>query len=94
MYYVYMLRCRDNSLYTGITNNLDKRLRKHNLGKASRYTRVRLPVDIVYMEECRDKSVALRREREIKGYKKSDKEKMVSEAGIEDPLKLKDPLLN
>ncbi|MEW9667414.1 GIY-YIG nuclease family protein [Ammoniphilus sp. 3BR4] len=93
MYYVYMLRCRDHSLYTGITNDLDKRLRKHNRGKASRYTRVRLPVDIVYVEECEDKSTALRREKEIKGYKKSDKEKMVMEAGIEDPLKTMDPLL-
>lgn len=92
MYYVYMLRCRDHSLYTGITNDLDKRLRKHNRGKASRYTRVRLPVDIVYVEECEDKSTALRREKEIKGYKKSDKEKMVMEAGIEDPLKTMDPL--
>ncbi|WP_367747692.1 GIY-YIG nuclease family protein [Ammoniphilus sp. 3BR4] len=88
-----MLRCRDHSLYTGITNDLDKRLRKHNRGKASRYTRVRLPVDIVYVEECEDKSTALRREKEIKGYKKSDKEKMVMEAGIEDPLKTMDPLL-
>lgn len=87
MYYVYMLRCRDNSLYTGITNNLDSRLKKHNLGKASRYTRVRLPVDMVYAEECEDKSAALRREMEIKGYKKSEKEKMVREAKIEDPLK-------
>ena len=77
MYYVYMLRCKDNSLYTGITNNLSRRLAQHSKGKASRYTRTRLPVHVVYLEECESKSAALKREHEIKQYKKQKKEDLL-----------------
>ena len=51
MNYVYMLRCRDGSLYTGWTNDLEKRLKAHNSGSASKYTRTRLPAELVYFEE-------------------------------------------
>ena len=63
---VYILRCRDNTLYTGITNNLEKRLQCHNHGTASRYTRSRRPVTLVYREAAADRSQASRREIEIK----------------------------
>ncbi|RXT14929.1 GIY-YIG nuclease family protein [Ammoniphilus sp. CFH 90114] len=86
MYYVYMLRCKDSSLYTGITNDIEKRVKKHNSGKASRYTRARLPVKMVYLEQCENKSAALRREIEIKRYTKSEKERLLGVAGLkEDP---------
>jgi len=78
-YFVYMLRCSDHSLYTGITNDLTRRIEQHNKGKASKYTRVRTPVHLVYQEECVDKSSALIREHEIKGYSKLKKESMVTE---------------
>jgi putative endonuclease len=63
---VYLLRCRDGSLYTGITNDLPKRLKAHAAGKASRYTRSRLPVDLAYEEHQPTKSRALKREAAIK----------------------------
>ncbi len=63
---VYMLRCRDGSLYTGITNDLPKRLKAHAAGKASRYTRSRLPVRLAYEEQQASKSAALKREAAIK----------------------------
>jgi predicted GIY-YIG superfamily endonuclease len=63
---VYILRCRDGSLYTGITNDLPKRLKAHAAGKASKYTRSRLPVRLAYQEAQRSKSRALKREAAIK----------------------------
>ena len=63
---LYMLRCRDGSLYTGITNNLEKRLEAHRSGKGAKYTRGRGPLELVYTEKCEDKSAALKREVEIK----------------------------
>lgn len=66
MYFVYILRCGDGSLYTGITTDLERRLRQHNCGKGAKYTRSRLPVVLRYREGPMDKSAALRREMEIK----------------------------
>lgn len=63
---VYLLRCRDGSLYTGITNDLARRLTAHRAGKASAYTRSRRPLRLVYREPARDRSAALRREAAIK----------------------------
>jgi putative endonuclease len=63
---VYMLRCRDGSLYTGVTNHLERRLAAHRAGKGSAYTRSRLPVRIVYREPRASRGAALRREAEIK----------------------------
>jgi len=63
---VYILRCRDDSLYTGITNDLERRLRQHNHGSASRYTRSRRPVTLAYREAAANRSQASRREAEIK----------------------------
>ncbi len=75
--YVYILLCRDKSLYTGWTVDLDKRLKTHNKGKASKYTRGRLPVEIVYYEEFEDKIQAQKREYAIKQLKRKDKLKLI-----------------
>ena len=63
---VYLLRCRDCSLYTGATNDLARRLAAHRAGKGGAYTRSRLPVRVVYSERVRDRSAALRREAALK----------------------------
>ncbi|MGE4421253.1 MAG: GIY-YIG nuclease family protein [Pseudodesulfovibrio sp.] len=65
-WYVYLLRCADNSLYCGITNNLDRRLTAHNAGTASKYTRARLPVSLAASVEVDGKSAALKLELAIK----------------------------
>ncbi|MBU5317408.1 GIY-YIG nuclease family protein [Clostridium bornimense] len=75
MCYVYILKCSDNTLYTGWTNNLEKRIATHNSGKGAKYTRNRLPVELAYFETFEDKSSALKREYAIKQlprYKKLD----------------------
>jgi predicted GIY-YIG superfamily endonuclease len=71
---VYMLRCGDGSLYTGITNDLAKRLQAHGDGKASRYTRCRLPVTLVYLESAASHSAAIKRELLIKRMRRREKE--------------------
>ena len=73
---VYLLRCSDGSLYTGITNDLPKRLKAHAAGKASRYTRSRLPVTLAYTEPQRSKSAALKREAAIKRLRRAEKERL------------------
>lgn len=77
---VYLLRCGDGSLYTGITNDLPKRLLTHAAGKGSRYTRSRLPVRLAYAEPQPTQSAALRREAAIKRLTRSRKDRLV-EAG-------------
>lgn len=77
MWYVYLLRCRDNSLYTGVTSNLENRLVCHNKGRASKYTRTRRPVELLYAEEFDDKSSALSREIEIKDFSVENKRKLI-----------------
>ena len=73
MYYVYILRCRDETLYTGITTDVERRAAVHNRGKGAKYTRSRLPVTVVYREPQPDKSAALKRELEIKGLTRDQK---------------------
>lgn len=77
MNYVYMLRCRDGSLYTGWTNDLEKRLKAHNSGSASKYTRTRLPAELVYFEEWESKEVAMSREWHIKRLSREEKLKLI-----------------
>ena len=77
MYYVYMLKCADGSLYTGYTNGLQKRVGVHNSGRGAKYTKPRLPVRLVYSEEHESKSSALKREAEIKKLTRSQKEKLI-----------------
>ncbi len=75
---VYLLRCRDGSLYTGITNDLPRRLEAHTAGKASKYTRSRLPVRLAYQEAQRSKSAALKREAAIKRLRRAEKDRLVA----------------
>ncbi|HOW35308.1 MAG TPA: GIY-YIG nuclease family protein [Candidatus Omnitrophota bacterium] len=75
-WFVYILRCSDGSLYTGITNNLERRLKMHNAGTASRYTRMHRPVALVYREPQPSRSHALIRECDIKLLPKDKKEKL------------------
>ncbi len=75
--YVYFLRCGDGSLYTGWTNDLEQRLAAHQSGKGAKYTRGRLPIEMVYFEEMPDKSAALKRENELKKLKKAEKELLI-----------------
>jgi putative endonuclease len=69
----YLLRCADDTLYCGITNDLDKRLAAHNAGIASKYTRTRGPVELAWAEPCADKSAALKREMAIKQLPRAGK---------------------
>lgn len=73
MNYVYILRCNDDSLYTGWTNNLEKRVKAHSNGKGAKYTKARLPVELVYFEEYENKVEAMRREYVIKQLKRKEK---------------------
>ena len=77
-WYVYMLRCNDNSIYTGITNNLNKRIKNHKSGKGAKYLRGRLPVQIVYKEICINRSQACKREIFIKKLNKNNKEILIN----------------
>jgi putative endonuclease len=71
--WVYMLRCRDGSLYTGWTNDLTRRLARHSAGKASRYTASRLPVDLAAAWPMEDRGAAMREEARIKRLPRADK---------------------
>ncbi len=73
MWVLYIILCSDNSLYTGITNNLEKRFLDHQKGIASKYTRSHKPVKIVYTERFETKSEALKRELEIKSWSRKKK---------------------
>lgn len=77
--YVYILLCKDNSLYTGWTVDLEKRLKTHNAGRASKYTRGRTPVKLVYFEEYRDRIQAQKREYAIKQLRRKDKLKLIED---------------
>lgn len=77
-YFVYILRCNDSTLYTGITDDLARRLAAHRTGKGAKYTRGRGPLELVYREACFDKSAALRREYEIKRLSRAEKLSMIA----------------
>ena len=76
-WFVYMLRCGDGSLYTGITDDVPRRLEVHRAGKGAKYTRGRGPLELVYQEEVSDKSAALKREYAIKRLRREEKEQLL-----------------
>ncbi len=78
MWYIYLLLCNDGTLYTGITNNLDNRIKKHNSGKGAKYTRARLPVKLYCYKECMNRSEASKEEYRIKKLKRSDKLNLIN----------------
>ena len=77
-WFVYMLRCKDNSIYTGITNDLKKRIETHLSGNGSKYLRGKLPLKLVYKESFQDRSTASKREIEIKKLNKKEKELLIN----------------
>lgn len=78
MCYVYILKCNDDTLYTGWTTDLKKRLLCHNSGKGAKYTRCRLPVEMVYSETLDSKSASLKREYEIKKLTRTQKLNLIN----------------
>ncbi|MBR5471106.1 MAG: GIY-YIG nuclease family protein [Oscillibacter sp.] len=79
-WYVYILRCGDGSLYTGYTDDVERRLAVHQSGKGGKYTRSHLPVELVYREELLDKSTALRREAALKRFSRKEKLALIESA--------------
>ncbi|MGM0446364.1 MAG: GIY-YIG nuclease family protein [Bacillota bacterium] len=73
MHYVYIVRCSDDTFYTGYTNDLDRRIQMHNDGQGAKYTKGRRPVKLVYSEKFKSKSKAMKREYEIKQLKRANK---------------------
>ena len=76
-WYIYILRCGDGTLYTGITDDVEKRFAAHAAGKGAKYTRGRGPLTLVYTEEVEDKSAALKREHAIKRLSRTEKLKLI-----------------
>lgn len=85
-WYVYILQCADDTLYTGITNNKSRRLSQHNAGKASKYTRTKLPVIMIYSEPSEDRSSATKRELAIKKLTRAQKLRLIQSQGTKVPL--------
>lgn len=80
MYYVYIVQCNDGSLYTGSTNNVEKRVAIHNTGKTgAKYTKIRRPVFLVHSEQFETKGLALQREHAIKKLSREEKLKLISQ---------------
>ncbi|UDI79143.1 GIY-YIG nuclease family protein [Staphylococcus taiwanensis] len=76
-HYVYIVKCKDNTLYTGYAKDVEARIAKHNAGKGAKYTKIRRPVVLVYQETFTSKSEAMRREYEIKTFTREQKLKMI-----------------
>ncbi len=85
-HYAYMLRCSDNTIYSGYAVNPEKREKVHNSGKGAKYTRARLPVKLVYYEKFETKSEALHREIELKKLSKKEKEHLIEKNDIKSIL--------
>ena len=81
-WYVYILRCGDGTLYTGITDDVPRRLAAHRAGKGAKYTRGRGPLELVYTEQLPDKSAALRLEIEIKRLRRAEKERLIKSQNV------------
>ena len=79
---VYVLRCRTGELYTGCTSDLERRVKEHNSGSGSRFTRARLPVIVVYKEAASSRSTALRRELDIKSMTRREKLRLVGHEAL------------
>ena len=77
MNYTYILRCKDDTLYTGWTNNLEKRVEAHNAGKGAKYTKARVPVELVYYEQFETKEEAMKREFAIKQMSRKMKNALI-----------------
>ncbi len=85
---VYVVRCRDGTLYTGVTTDLERRLAEHNSGSGGSYTRSRIPLVMVYCEAAKDRSGALRREYAIKRLRRAQKEDLVAGCDLDRALRV------
>ena len=83
-WWVYILRCADGTLYTGMAGDVERRFRTHSRGRGAKYTRSRLPLELVYREECESRSAALRREAAIKALTRSQKLELVERGAAGD----------
>ncbi len=90
MNYTYILRCRDGTLYTGWTNDIEKRVKAHNEGKGAKYTKARLPVKLVYSEAFETKTEAMKREYAIKRMRREAKEKLIAK-GRQNGMNIEEP---
>jgi len=75
---MYILRCKDNSYYVGSTNNLARRIEEHNMGLGAEYTKHRLPVELVYFEECFSIKEAFLREKQVQGWSRKKREALIN----------------
>lgn len=82
-HYVYILKCSDSTYYTGYTSDLENRLEVHNLGKGAKYTRGRLPVEMLWSKKCKNQRYAMRAEINIKALPKDAKEKLIAGVRLE-----------
>ncbi|MDO5400152.1 MAG: GIY-YIG nuclease family protein [Eubacteriales bacterium] len=80
MWYLYILRCADGTLYTGITNDIPHRLQMHRTGKGAKYTRGRGPLELAYREECESYSQALKREHQVKKLTRQQKLELIAKS--------------
>ena len=87
MFYVYVVECSDKTYYTGYTNDIDKRLDRHNKGLASKYTRSRRPVRLVWKKRAKNQSYAMKTEIKVKKLKRIDKEKLIGGARLANLLR-------
>jgi putative endonuclease len=79
LWFVYILRCSDGTLYTGYTNDVESRLKKHNAGKGAKYTRSRLPVEVLFTSQWGSKSLAMRCEADIKKKTRAQKLALIAD---------------
>jgi predicted GIY-YIG superfamily endonuclease len=86
-WFFYMVRCKDNSLYSGITINVEERLKKHNNGTGAKYTSIHRPVFLVYSEKCNDVSATMKREKQVKRWPRIKKEQLVHITNMDDKIK-------
>ena len=86
MNYTYILKCKDETLYTGWTNDIEKRLEAHNAGKGAKYTRSRRPVELVYLEQFETKEEAMSREVKVKQLSRNQKDELVAHGPVERPI--------
>lgn len=78
MYFVYLIECQDNTIYTGITTDIERRFKEHTLGKGSAYTRSKKPKKIIHTESHANRSSALKREAEIKSWPRAKKLSLIA----------------
>ena len=76
--YMYILQCKDNSYYVGSTTDLSRRIEQHNAGEGAEYTKRRLPVKLVYFEECGDIKTAFLREKQVQGWSRKKREALIA----------------